>query len=440
MASIRSATASGRLQHYSAYNLAVRHLFTPPPDNVRFLDGMRALAILGVVAFHSMIQMPEVAFEVRDTLLGRCLLRGGMGVDLFFVLSGYLIGGQLLRQGLREAEAGGGIRFGEFYIKRFFRIFPAYYLVLVLLCAVVVHQPFYDSILRGADPVEALRGAWANALYLNNYTGSRLMPWGWSLAVEEHFYLVIPLLLAGVLLRLPPALRTAALWLLFLLPWVTRYLAWQSLGMDPIPTGVMPGEHADRAADAMAWMDRVVLPSHNRMDALMVGVLCAHTQQVSARAKGRWSGWTGLALTGLCALVLFVYIAGKGGRPIGPGASVILLGPAALAFGGLLQRCLYQDGSWMRRVLSFRGFYPVARVSYGMYLVHPILIAWMGEWAPVQALRELPQPGLAVAALIAVNAVVAYLFAVVMFSIWEWPMMRLRDRVLRRLRTSRTAG
>jgi peptidoglycan/LPS O-acetylase OafA/YrhL len=439
VASLGPAAVSGRQQHYSAYNLAVRHLFTPPPDNVRFLDGMRALAILGVVAFHSMIQMPEVAFEVRDTLLGRCVLRGGMGVDLFFVLSGYLIGGQLLRQGLREV-GGSGIRFGEFYVKRFFRIFPAYYLVLVLLCAVVVHQPFYDTILRGTDPADALRGAWANALYLNNYTGSRLMPWGWSLAVEEHFYLIIPLLLAGVLLRLPPAMRTAALWVLFFLPWVSRYLTWQSLGIDPIPTGVMPGEHADRAADAVAWMDRVVTPSHNRMDALMVGVLCAHTQLVSSRARQRWTGWTGLGLTGLCGLVLWVYVAGKGGRPIGPGASAILLGPAALAFGGLLQRCLYHEGSWLRRALSVRAFYPVARVSYGMYLLHPFLIAWIGEWGPMQALREIPQPGLAVAAVIAVNAVVAYAFAAGMFAVWEWPMMRLRARVLDRLRTSRQAS
>jgi len=397
---------------------------------------MRALAILGVVAFHSMIQMPEVAFEVRDTLLGRCLLRGGMGVDLFFVLSGYLIGGQLLRQGLE----GGGIRFGEFYVKRFFRIFPAYYLVLVLLCAVVVHQPFYDTILRGTDPGEALRGAWANALYLNNYTGSRLMPWSWSLAVEEHFYLVIPLLLGGVLLRLPLRVRTAALWVLFFVPWFTRYLAWQSLGIDPIPTGVVPGEHADRAADALAWMDRVVTPSHNRMDALMVGVLCAHSHQVSMRVRRRWTGVSGAALTGLCVFVLLGYIASKGGRPIGPGASVILLGPAALAFGGLLQRCLYQRGSWMRRALSLRVFYPIARVSYGMYLIHPFVIAWIGDWAPVQALHDLPQAGLAVAVVIAVNLAVAYGFALVMFAAWEWPMMRLRGRVLRRIRTSRTAG
>jgi len=408
----------------------VRHLFTPPPDNQRFLDGMRALAILGVIAFHSMIQMPEVAFAVRDTAAGRCLLRGGMGVDLFFVLSGYLIGGQLLRQGLD----GGGIRFGEFYIKRFFRIFPAYYLVLALLCAVIVHQPFYDAILRGTEPAEALRGAWANALYLNNYTGSRLMPWSWSLAVEEHFYLLIPLLLAGVLLRLPPGARTAALWVLFFVPWVTRYLTWQAMGIDPIPTGVMPGEHADRAADALAWMDRVVTPSHNRMDALMVGVLCAHTAIASRRARRRWAGASGLALTGLCAAVLFVYIAGKGGRPIGPGASAILLGPAALAFGGLLQRCLYQENSWLRWVLSRRGFYPIARVSYGMYLVHPFLIAWIGESAPLQALRGLDSAAAAVAAVIAINVAVAYGFALVMFAAWEWPMMRLRGRVLERLR------
>jgi peptidoglycan/LPS O-acetylase OafA/YrhL len=407
------------------------HLFRPPQHNVPFLDGLRALAILAVIAFHSLIQVPELAFAVRDLSLGRVLLRGGMGVDLFFVLSGYLIGGQLLREGLDT----GRVRLGRFYIKRFFRIFPAYYLVLAAVCAWVLWQPFYGAILRGTEPAEAIGLAWSNALYLNNYTGSRVMPWSWSLAVEEHFYLVIPLLVGLVLVKIPLAARTAALWLLFVVPWVARYLAWYSLGIEPIPTGVVPGEHIDRAADAVAWMDAVAVPSHTRFDGLVVGVLCAHAELASGRARARWSGHGGLLLTALALLVLWVYMAGKGGQPIGPVASTMLFGPAALAFGGLLQHCLYRERSWLRRALSLRAFYPVARVSYGMYLLHPILIAALGATSMHGWLLSLERPLLATGLLIVVNAAVAYAAAMVMFLAWEWPMMRVRARILRTSRT-----
>ena len=404
-------------------------LFTPPDSNLRFLDGMRALAVLAVIGFHSLIQMPTVAFEVRGDLLGRALLRGGMGVDLFFVLSGYLIGGQLLRQGLGT----GRIRFGAFYVKRLFRIFPAYYLVLAVICGWVVWQPFYGAILRGVSPDEVIGGAWSNVLYLNNYTGSRVMPWSWSLAVEEHFYLVVPLLISLVLLRLPHAGRVALLWGLFFLPWVTRYLAWQGLGIEPIPTGVTPGENADRAGDALAWMDAVAAPSHNRFDAIAAGLLCAYSEQASSRARRRWSGKLGLALTGLCLLVLWVYVGGEGGQPIGPGASAILFGPVALAFGGLLQHCLYRERSPLRIVLSWRGFYPVARVSYGMYLLHPVLVAWLGSIGAHEALSPLRHPAAILLAALALNTAVAYASALLMFTAWEWPFMKLRQRMLARM-------
>ena len=412
--------------------MSSRYLFTPPPEHARHLDGLRALAILAVLCFHSMIQVPDLAFELRDTLMGRLLLRGGVGVDLFFVLSGYLIGGQLLREGL----ASGRIRFGDFYIKRFFRIFPAYWAVLVLICAVLVWQPFYDALLRGVTPSEAMGSAWSNFLYLNNYTGSRLMPWGWSLAVEEHFYLVIPLLLSLVVLRLPRGRATVVLWVLLFLPWVTRLLAFRGLGIDPIVTGGTPDEQATRATELMAWMDAVFVPSHNRYDSLMVGVLCAWAEQTSSGVRRRWRGWGGVALTALSLLVIAGYLLGKGGKPVGPVASAVLVGPLALAFGGILQHTLYRERSWLRRLLGWRGFHPVARVSYGMYLLHPFLIAALGALGVHGALSTLGDARLAVLAVLAVNLAVAYGAALGMFVLLEWPMMLLRSRILARRRAT----
>jgi len=404
-----------------------RHLFRPPPESQRYLDGLRALAILMVLGFHTMIQMPEVTVEVRDGLLGRVLLRGGMGVDLFFVLSGYLIGGQLIREGLRR----GRLDLGTFYIKRFFRIFPAYYLVLTLICLWLIRLPLYEFFLAGQEPSDVLRGAWANYLYLNNYTGSRVMPWSWSLAVEEHFYLVAPLLLLVLLRFGKHGTRLGVLWALFFLPWVARFAAFRMLGIDALATGGSAEAQAGLLADALAWTDAVFVPTHCRIDSIVIGVLCAYLQQTSARTGERWRGWGGLAWTGVAVLVLAFYLLGKGGKPIGAGASAILFGPVALAFGGILQHCLYRERSPLRAALSFGGFYPIARVSYGMYLLHPFLFAAVHDTGPMLALRGLPNPTLATLAVLAVHGLLAYAAALLMFTLWEWPFMALRGRLLR---------
>ena len=404
-----------------------RHLFRPPPDSQRYLDGLRAIAILMVLGFHTMIQMPDVTVEVREGLLGRVLLRGGMGVDLFFVLSGYLIGGQLIREGLGR----GRLDLGTFYIKRFFRIFPAYYLVLTGICLLLLRRPFYEFFLAGHEPGEVLRGAWANYLYLNNYTGSRVMPWSWSLAVEEHFYLVVPLVLLALLRWCKHGTRLGVLWVLFWLPWVARLVSFRLLGIDALATGGSPEAQAGLLADAMAWTDAVFVPTHCRVDSIVIGVLCAYVQQTSASSRARWAGWGGVAWTAVAVLVLAFYLLSQGGKPIGAGASAILFGPVALAFGGILQHCLYRERSPLRAVLSFVGFYPVARVSYGMYLLHPFLFAALHDTAPMVALRGLPNPTAATLAVLAVHVAVAYAAALAMFTLWEWPFMMLRERLLR---------
>ncbi len=412
-----------------------RHLFRPPPESQRHLDGLRAIAILMVLGFHTLIQMPDVTVEIREGLLGRVLLRGGMGVDLFFVLSGYLIGGQLIREGLGR----GRLDLGTFYLKRFFRIFPAYYLVLTVVVVLLIRQPFYEFFLAGQDPGDVVRGAWANYLYVNNYTGSRVMPWSWSLAVEEHFYLVIPLLLLVLLRHGKHGTRLGVLWALFWLPWVLRFAAFRHLGIDALATGGSPEAQAGLLADALAWTDAVFVPTHCRIDSIVVGVLVAYTQQTSPRVAERWRGWGGLAWTAVALLVLAFYLLGKGGKPIGAGASAILFGPVALAFGGILQHCLYRERSPLRAVLSFGGFYPIARVSYGMYLLHPLLFAAVHDSGPMVALRGLPNPTVAALAVLAVHLLLAYGAALVLFSLWEWPFMALRGHLLRR-RAARRGG
>lgn len=157
------------------------------------LDGLRALAVLAVVAFHA----------------GNGPFGGGyIGVDIFFVLSGYLITGILAGQ----YAARGRIAVWPFYLRRFFRLMPA----LLLLCLVyLVAAPFVWPEYGLANHV---RDSLVSLAYLSDY-GRAI--WGvpeflrhtWSLAVEEHFYLVWPLVLPFVLRSRRPARMALLLYL-----------------------------------------------------------------------------------------------------------------------------------------------------------------------------------------------------------------------------------
>jgi peptidoglycan/LPS O-acetylase OafA/YrhL len=148
------------------------------------LDGLRALAILLVVYSHG--HYPGDRFPLVHMLKGRC---GFLGVQIFFVLSGFLITTLMLR----EVERTGRVHLGHFYLRRALRIIPVYATYLLLL-----------AILDACGAARFDGRQWlAAATYTVNFLPSPLpsaMSHLWSLCVEEHFYLIWPLLMA----LLPP--------------------------------------------------------------------------------------------------------------------------------------------------------------------------------------------------------------------------------------------
>lgn len=139
------------------------------------LDGIRCVAILAVLWHHSSPPTPLPIFS-----------RGFFGVDLFFVLSGFLISTLLLR----EKAAHGRISLKDFWMRRALRLIPAYYLVLFTLLAA------YSILKPGSEETASLvAGFPAYALYFSNWVDPHFPNLGptWSLATEEQFYLVWPL-------------------------------------------------------------------------------------------------------------------------------------------------------------------------------------------------------------------------------------------------------
>jgi peptidoglycan/LPS O-acetylase OafA/YrhL len=134
------------------------------------LDWLRAAAILMVLATHFANQF------AGGTSLANALSVGGRGVDLFFVLSGFLLGSQLFR----EANATGSVQVRRFWIRRWLRTLPAYYAVLLATYLQLAATGKVDLI------------DWRYLLFLQNYFEHRpFLGVTWSLCVEEHFYLAI---------------------------------------------------------------------------------------------------------------------------------------------------------------------------------------------------------------------------------------------------------
>lgn len=166
--------------------LAPRHGRVPAPDRFRLdVQGLRAVAVGAVVLYHA----------------GVPWLPGGyVGVDVFFVISGFLITGHLLR----SLERDGRVGFAEFYARRARRILPASFAVLLVTLAVAaltlgpvrVREAAVDAVAT-AVYVPNLLFAYQGTQYLNEMDPPSLFQHYWSLGVEEQFYLVWPVLLVG---------------------------------------------------------------------------------------------------------------------------------------------------------------------------------------------------------------------------------------------------
>ncbi|MFI5394428.1 MAG: acyltransferase family protein [Candidatus Binatia bacterium] len=368
-----------------------RGLFQRGQDHFPALDGLRAIAALLVVGFHSAL--------VRN---------GWIGVDLFFVLSGFLIGRILFTQ-----LAGGGINFRGFYVRRIFRIFPAYYAVLSMSVAVSLFVPIgrpltatWGTILLRSVP---------NYLYVSNYlygTGwwiPNALAWGWSLCIEEHFYLIAPALLT-LLWRgkaVQPRRRAVVLAVLALVPLVFRLAAFVR-----DPTQIV--------------FARLYPESHTHCEGLWCGVLVAYGYVYHRAALEHWVRRSGrmVWLLGL-ACIGSVYVWG-GVWQAGFFAAVVEFSILAIGSSLLVLCGLFLD-DWFSRLLAHRMWYPWARLSYGIYLVHPFGVFWLVYGRPAGVLKLGTAPfALAVLAL-------ATLAATILLLVVEQPLLERGARLSRRL-------
>ena len=287
------------------------------------LDGWRGIAVIGVILYHGREQFPGF-----NTLAIRLAAHCYIGVDIFFAISGFLICGLLLR----EYQETGDISLRRFYIRRCFRILPPYYVSLAALCAAgaFLAVPFNFS-----DVPSCL-------FFYRNYRPLGVDQFGgfysshyWTLAVEEHFYLLWPMLLLAA--KPKRAGRVAFLLAMMVLAWRVIEEHFQLLA------GILPPANLLGRSDT-------------RMDALLWGCLAAiyfpEIQRLVARI-----GFSQLWVVPVSIVVIT--------QKIHPPGQTFL---DAVLFSVLVVSTVTQPYSVLGRVLEWRPLRWVGTISFSLYL------------------------------------------------------------------------
>ncbi len=368
------------------------------------LDAVRGIAICLVLAVHFTPDylMPNRALEWAKKLMQT----GWTGVDLFFVLSGFLITDILLR--VRQTPHW--VR--NFYLRRALRILPLYLLSLIIVFGVV---PWFVA--PGSDPafstMQTLQGwFWVHAanvgVFLHSFAATMSptvnLSHLWSLAVEEHFYLLWPFLVA----RLPE-----------------RRLLPVLLGMIGLALGL-------RVA-AMAMLTEPVVTSAmvqtpTRMDALAFGALLTLLfHRLPAATLRRWA-MVLLPLTG--ATIAADFFLEKG---LWPGSNFVR--SAGLTLFGIFYASLIiillttAPHALLRRVVDNPVLRFFGKYSYGIYIIHGLLGPLLDRWFPADVLlAKLHSPVLAILVCVTIKTTISVALALLSWRLLEAPCLRLKDR------------
>jgi len=331
-------------------------LSAPKPDNYfsfpvyprqnQWLDFLRAIAVVLVLLRHGEVSLQRAGYQGLESIapaLHNLFLNGWVGVDLFLVLSGFLIG-----KGLMKSFANtGSISVGSYFYKRAIRIIPTYYFVLFITAAGLF--PFYEV----AQQHLGIR-IFYHMLFLQDYLPSNINVVFWSLGVEEKFYILVPLLI--LLLNRLRTLKSVVLLLICLCVAVTALKALKFAG-------------GPQEIDYTTFFRKFRSPFHVSLEPLLMGVLIGYLWakevafKISVSPKIVLFAVLGIAAVWLASEEFLSHI------------SLFDVGVQPLLIGGLFALAVY-CGVYMKEVNLWGEvlWRVIARLSYTLYLLHFPLI------------------------------------------------------------------
>ena len=364
-----------------------------PPNRYYGLDNLRAFAIIMVFFFHYQRWFEHPAW------MPTALNFGWTGVDLFFVLSGFLISSQLFAQ----IKKDGNFSMRDFYIKRIFRILPIYYFVL----AIYFLFPFFSS-------TQSLPPLWKFLTFTQNFGADfqyhRSFGVVWSLCVEEHFYLLMPVIL---LLFLKTGLFKKGyllLLVLFVAGFLIRLYCWYDVYLH----------QTNGVENRMLWVQTIYYPTYNRLDGLLAGVSIAAMYNYLPAIFNRLSNYANLLITtGLIILTGTYFLCGNNMDFV---RSIFSFPLVSIGFGCTVLGAIMPDSflyKWKSAVLT-----KIAELSYALYLVHMAII--------LSAQTVLSNLGIAKDSswMLLLTIILCVAIALLLHHAIEKPFMKMRERFL----------
>lgn len=421
---------------YSCFDLEnnFKSIFIRKGGSLKTLDGLRAIAILYVIIFHSFLAialvLPEQQFILYLSNFPKWLgfiWQGGLGVDVFFVLSGYLIGSILIN----EYENTGKINIRRFFLRRLFRLMPVY-LLAIAICANLEWQ------------AQFLNTAWANILYLNNFLSfdKTFMNWTWSLAVEAQFYFIFPFFLAAIFFKTKHKIK-------LLLTLIAAGLAIRGglLIIDNELFAHHPVFHIFPSLTGfdIHYINKVYINLYTRFTPLVIGVLLATLNSTNLEVNFRQKLQCFFARYKTLSIVLFTFsilgIVFVTMLPLHnlsvdftPTFKILHILFARLLFSLCIGYILILSLASYNKVLkplsillSLPFWYPIAQLSYSIYLLHLLVIPQAFViveliFYPEVIEVSLPQLFLTFALTVLISAIIAS----ISFVLIEKPFMNMR--------------
>ena len=392
---IKIPTTSGKRQKRRFQSVFNYFYMSSPGDRLHGLDHLRAVAIVLVLLFHYNFYYGVPKW--LDTFSSF----GWSGVDLFFVLSGYLIADKLFR----GFESQGRLDFSGFYLNRFLRIIPAYLAVVAIYFIFPVLQEG-----RGLQPLWRFLTFTQNIsidMYRNTFSHA------WSLCVEEHFYLLLPILLGLIFSRKKTNMAIYFFIAVAVSGVIIRYILWD--------TFVAPAFGRTRI---MVALRHIYYPTYCRLDGLLVGVAIACIFNYRPAMKEnltKYGNWI-LALSILLLIATYFLF---GGSLVSQnfttfttavfGFPLVSLSYGLMVISAISPNCvLYKYKFWPTATL--------AAVSYSIYLSHKIIYH-----AAHTQLKYAFEPGGQQIFIICLSA--AFLCGLTLYLIVEKPFLILRNKL-----------
>ena len=353
----------------------VKSIFTRPGDNLAVLDGLRAISILWIFLFHVYVLI-ALAFSaeaaqqlLRDTpWFFNWIWNGDKGVEIFFVISGFLISGLLFRE-YSETQR---LDLKSFYVRRFLRLTPVYWFALILY------------FLLGGPNSHTI---WANFLYINNFlpTTEMAMTWTWTLAVEEQFYLLAPVFLLLVFFKSEHKIA----WLLgfIFLSLLVRYLLLVT-EPDLYHSKITEIFNLDKSDKFNLYFDRMYVNLYSRFGPFICGIFASYLYFYhETKVRQFFAKPFAMVLTLLSSLLLLLMVLAPSYHQ---GIDYLKWYEVAYIVGN---RTLYSvalsvvilaslcSKDWCavaaRWFLSLRIWLPFAHLSYSIYIIHIVVVGWV---------------------------------------------------------------